>query len=206
MATVLIPWLTRGSSLLSEIGVELLSFDANLQEGHERSIRYTEHPVERGVDISDHFVVEPNRVSLRVIWSDTPIGEDSSLPDRARRQYRALVELSETGEPFTLVTGLDVYYSMVVERISSPRTSSTGFAVESDVSFKQIQIANQVVIQIPPEILAASVRAKGQGEVDTGAQGTTGATDAQASSNASVLSDYVGGTVDFGAVAGFIGG
>jgi hypothetical protein len=206
MATVLIPWLSGGSSLLDETGLELLSFDANLQEGHERAIRFTEHPVEFGSPISDHFVIEPNRVDLRIIWSDTPIGDAVTLPDRARREYRALVDLSETGEPFTLVTGLDVYYSMVVERISAPRTSTTGYAVECDVSFREIQIANQITIQIPPEILAAQVRAKGQSEVDTGAQGTEAATDAQDTSNGSVLSDWVGGDIDYGAIAGFIGG
>lgn len=192
MTILLIPWLERGSRIIEqETGLELLQFDANFDENHEYSKRITTHPVEDGAPISDHIISEQTAVDLLISFVDDPINEVVTGFDRARRKFRELKSIFDAEETFQLVTGLEVYDNVAIERISVPRTNRTGYAVEARVSFKQLSIANQILVTVPPEILSAAQQRKGQGVTDAGQQGTTEATDAEDTSNQTLLLQMV---------------
>lgn len=61
--------------ILYDVGGELRSvlFDATIKETHGNAGTATEHPVETGANISDHFIKSRNRVSLEVQVTNTPI-------------------------------------------------------------------------------------------------------------------------------------
>ena len=48
-------------------------FDAVLSEEHERDAEVTDHSVEQGVAITDHVRPEPDRLTLEVFVSNTPV-------------------------------------------------------------------------------------------------------------------------------------
>jgi hypothetical protein len=52
-----------------------LDFDATLRETHTGTAQTTEHPVEQGVDITDHIRPDRARLSCDVFVTNTPIGQ-----------------------------------------------------------------------------------------------------------------------------------
>uniref|UniRef100_A0A6M3LR94 Dit-like phage tail protein N-terminal domain-containing protein n=1 Tax=viral metagenome TaxID=1070528 RepID=A0A6M3LR94_9ZZZZ len=181
----LIPWLVGGSKIV-ENEVEILSFDSNLGENHDLVWRPTTYPVERGADGADHIVREPAKVSLRIVFVDDPLTETPAGLDRARRKYRQLKAIAEARSLFRLVCAVDVYESMAITGIAVTRTSETGYAIEADVSFQEIIVADQVQISVPAEILSAAASTQAQGTVDAGQQGTTETTEAEEEKNQSL--------------------
>lgn len=59
-------------------GVEL-HFDAVVTEQAEHTIAVTDKAVEEGADITDHVRAQPNRVTLEVVVSNTPIRDVNNL-------------------------------------------------------------------------------------------------------------------------------
>ena len=51
-----------------------LQFDAVLEESEERTVTYTENPVEFGANYQDHRIVQPTRYYMIGAVSNTPLG------------------------------------------------------------------------------------------------------------------------------------
>lgn len=184
---VVIPWISRPSVKDATGLVELLEFDASFDEQHEFAVKVTEHPVEFGKPISDHITDKPDEVLMTIGFTDHPLDMIEALEaDRARRRFTVLRNLLRAHEPVTLVTGLDVYPSMVLQRISVTRTSETGLAIEASLSFKEVLIANSLDVLVPEEILGETARRTGQSPVDGGAIGTEEVGEALDQENSSV--------------------
>lgn len=63
-----------GDPLLDPAGaVGQLHFDAVLSEDHERTTLVTDHNVEQGINIVDHVRPNPDRLTLEVFISETPV-------------------------------------------------------------------------------------------------------------------------------------
>lgn len=80
-----------------------------IREVHESSLGITELPIETGAKITDHSYVEPKKIALE--FADA----------NAAATYNALVRFQETREPFTFVSGLYVYSSMLIRALSAER-------------------------------------------------------------------------------------
>lgn len=67
-----------------------ITFDATPSETHLISATVTEHPVEKGVALTDHVRPNPFKITLEVVISNTPIdlpsSADDSFTDGAKRQ------------------------------------------------------------------------------------------------------------------------
>ncbi len=59
--------------LLEDGQVQSILFDATERDSHQSTATITEHPIEEGANISDHIRKDLDRVSLRVVVSNTPI-------------------------------------------------------------------------------------------------------------------------------------
>lgn len=90
--------------------VGLVEFDAVISEGHEALAEATRHPVERGVDVSDHVRPQPRTLEIVGVTSDYPIypaseeakdiiaGEVSRL-----RRMELMQRLARVGGPTALL-------------------------------------------------------------------------------------------------------
>ena len=58
---------------------ELMKIDATININHASSIVLTEHPVEDGADIADHFIKKPILLDIEGVISDNPITINSAL-------------------------------------------------------------------------------------------------------------------------------
>lgn len=140
--------------------------DAVPDEQHEYSAEVTEHPVERGADVTDHVRLKTPRVTLRGIVSDTPIGGIAArrLPGStpSRDAYAHLLGVFNARQPVTVITELATYTNMSLQNLRVPRDPETGAALGFEAVFVQIEI----VTNSRTAINVASPRARGK--VDRG--------------------------------------
>ena len=129
-----------------------LVFDATVTEDHVLSAEIAEHPVETGVDVTDHVRIKPRKLVLSVKTSDSPLaggllGSIGSIAaglsstfglSRTLENYQTLRTLFFSRVPFNIVTGIDVYENMLMESISIPRS------VDSDGELRFNIVAREI--------------------------------------------------------------
>lgn len=64
----------------------VILFDATLSEEHRAEAEITEHPVERGANVSDHIRPKLERLRLDVHVTNTPIRDPRSYPNKSGAQ------------------------------------------------------------------------------------------------------------------------
>jgi len=132
------------------------AFDVVTSETYEGGVDWTSHPVESGLEITDHGVINPDRIVLSGIVTDAPFPTQGlPLPQRARAAYERLLDLKNSKALLVVVTGLRVMRDMVIESVDLERDSQTGESVRPKVALKEIRIVASVTVPIPPEILRA---------------------------------------------------
>ena len=170
-----------GNRVASGFSIEgATSFDADLtiDELHERTASVTEHPVEAGSVISDHVIVNPERVRLTGFVTDAGPRD----PERGNTQaaFDALDKASEEGKLIQVITGRKTYADMILVSADLPRErpDSMRFALE----FVKV---NLVTPQVVEGVLSAAQVAEDdadtlQPEVDEGNRRTGGTTESEA--------------------------
>jgi len=104
--------------------------DVVLRERHETSTGITENPVETGATVTDHAYMEPAEVSFE--FADAG----------ASGTWQALRQFQQRREPFTLVTGLDVYQNMLISRLNADRDGEHCSILKGTVVLREVQIVD----------------------------------------------------------------
>lgn len=148
--------------------IDTVTLDASIRETHSTRVKITDHPVEQGVDISDHLRQEPDRVTIEGVVTNTPLGNtqpafvsvagNQNTPpfsflrtsiyvmNLAENAYYALLDLAGADNLITVVTALRVYENMAMESLDVPRDAKIGQSVKFTATFKEVQIVlNQTV-------------------------------------------------------------
>lgn len=116
-----------------------------LDEDSHDELEITQHPVQRGADITDHAYLKPATVSIRFIYvpnfTTTPLDQ----------LYQELLDLQSSREPFTIVTGKRVYQNMLFRSlsVSTDVTKENILYVLGD--FQQIIIVDVQNTNVPVE-------------------------------------------------------
>lgn len=136
----------------------LYQLDGVIREQHTSIARVTKHPVEYGVDLTDHVIKQPMKVVVEGIVTNSPFGKQllNRLPgdpqtagnkaeavlkgERARNAYAGLVELQNERLPISLQTGLLQYENMVLTNIAAPNDVQNNLRVT--LTFEEIFIAD----------------------------------------------------------------
>lgn len=146
-----------------------------ISEKHTSALTITENPVENGVKITDHAVVEPKSLTLE--FAD----------DNATATYNQLVRFQESRVPFTLQTGLYVYKNMLIKNLTVTRDAKNARVL---VGTCELQ-----------EIIIVSTASSGDTTGKSGKAGGKGSTNAASPSKeraASSVKDRASGTVTRG--------
>ncbi|HEX5035129.1 MAG TPA: hypothetical protein VFW62_11680 [bacterium] len=132
-----------------------VTIDASINENHVHVAEPTRNPIENGAKVTDHVDIEPFRLAMDCIVSDTPIdfgilnaaagiaATASNLISGGTRSTDAwaeLVKLLNDRKPFTVVTGLKVYENMVLAVLDLNRNAQTGHAINFHAEMEQIRI------------------------------------------------------------------
>lgn len=152
-----------------DASIGAVDIDAVVTETHLDEVEVTDHPVEIGVNISDHMRVKPATITLDGIVSNTPLptagapssplqadgvtytSRSAAVPARAGSAYQQLLALKTGGQLVTVVTALRSYDQMALVSLSVPRDAKTGNALRFTAVLKEIKFAlSQVaVISVP---------------------------------------------------------
>lgn len=125
-------------------GIEL---DVVLQESHRFPSDITQNPVEDGTVFSDHVVLLPFVLEMEGRVSEaslTPFGVLEQ--NRHIDAFQALVELNTRREPFTVVTGIQVYQNMIFEELNIDRVRRDGRSIRLQASLREIQIVGEAAL------------------------------------------------------------
>lgn len=119
-------------------------------ETHNLKSTVTKHPVEEGVDVSDHVRAEPRELTLGTgVVSDTPIGLVATDPSRtgvadgakiSQDAYSRLEAIWTAREPVSIVTSLKKYDNMILDDLSIPREHKDAGALVFTAHFIEVRI------------------------------------------------------------------
>jgi len=133
-------------------GVGEVSFDTSLSELYVNNADVTDHPVEKGSNITDHIRARPLELSINGVISNTPIAFLASLrfpPKRAEVGYFTLLELQKQAKLVKVLTTLDEFDNMAIQSVELDRDASTGNIASIKLSMKQVRLANSLEIETP---------------------------------------------------------
>ena len=143
-----------------QIGV--MTFDISIKEVHTRTAIVTENEVEDGSVVSDHVRINPDTLSIDGEIAEFPVGllgfDGISATDLQRKilgseglvsgvrktpqdAWKYLTEIFEAGEPVQIITGLQAYDEMLIEKLSVPRSSKDGKNLIFSAQLKKINFA-----------------------------------------------------------------
>ena len=145
-----------GGSRLSigEAGGDPIVVDASIREVHSVQGQVSEHPVETGVDVVDHYRVLPRKVEITALVTNTPISP-SIIPgatlinsviglvngdtDPASNAWNELQRFFDEAVVLEITTSLRKYDSMVLTDLSVTRDSKTGQGLSFTASAQEIR-------------------------------------------------------------------
>ncbi len=186
-----------GPRLETDGGGVIIELDASISQSHELGAEVTDHPVEDGVDITDHVRPKPARVTIQGVVSAHPLVADGQTVEAGREidAWAVLEEIILQRLPVTLVTTLRVYQDVILLAVSTIRQGER--AIYPQLELRQIRRAQQQVVTLPPErIKTVPQKASGPTTQDVGRQPTDAPTAAQTlaanQSAAAAMLDFAG--------------
>lgn len=116
------------------------------EEEHSSEVTVCENALEQGALIVDHVHINPKVIT---ITGQTGNGSGAGI-GLAAANWTALVAYQKSRVPFSLVTGLAVYPSMVIEKLSAKRTKNSASILAFTATLKEIKIVGSASAGITP--------------------------------------------------------
>lgn len=168
-----------------------IAFDGIMKTEHVSTLKATHFPVQTGVNMTDHAIIEPSSLDIEIMVSDAHVTNSLSgihvsnwLADkaigylvkrfltnestlsggnRAESAWTTLKAMQISRCPITVVTRLGTYENMIIEKLSSPDDVTTLYALKANIHLVQIQVADVSEVQV-------SARSKITDKTDGGAK------------------------------------
>lgn len=144
---------------------DVVQFDASLSETHSITASITQHPVETGSDITDHYRGNPDTLSMDVVVSDTPIrffsiaNPASPVVDPERQTGKRSIDAYERLKAFIdeasvvdIFTTLRTYKNMALESYSVIRDAQTGNTLRASLKFREVITVDTETEQVKPSV------------------------------------------------------
>lgn len=112
--------------------------DCTMEEVHRDGLIITQHPVEKGVAITDHAFARPAEVDMRIGFSNSSAGD----PGYARAVYQDLLALRDRRQPFDVFTGKRAYRRMLIGEIGVTNEGRSENILLVSVRLQQITITS----------------------------------------------------------------
>lgn len=178
-----------GTAKVAVCTIGNVQLDAEIRTPHSKSGTLTDHAVESGSPVTDHYRVEPDEIEIEGIVSDSPLsaipipgygaiqavrsaieggGQSPSLVARD-----ALEAYFDNAEIITIVTRLKTYENMVLTSFTYVDSVENANVLRFTVRAKQIRLVGTrtgVAIVKPKKATHAAKKSAGQGgtkEADT---------------------------------------
>lgn len=158
-------------------GSESLELDASPQQDHALAAQLTEHPTEKGANVTDHKVVSGARLQVQGIVTDTPTraslqGAGAGAASRSQRAWEVLERLRADSLLCTVITTRRTYQDMVLVDLKTTSNAKQGDALYFAASFQQVLVVETLTLQLK------STEPRGKPKLELGRQVTKPADDA----------------------------
>ena len=123
---------------------ETIVVDASLSENHIYRNTSSSIQVEDGSKISDHITIEPDRLEMTILFSDTPTSnydpteQFDSEEGRSKKLFEKLKAIRDKKQIVTVITGLIPHRGVSLTELSVLRQSGDGKKIECRCIFEQI--------------------------------------------------------------------
>lgn len=164
-------WVSEEGTVINEI-----TFDVVTSSPHEVNSSVPRYPVESGLEVSDNIHVNPRRLTMNGIISNTPLRFLGGLTeivtgttDHVQEAFDALNEIIDAETPVIAVSKLKVYPSMAIKKMTVPEDNTLD-ALFVTLELEEITIiSDNVITQEQADLLAAQQNAGQQNAVETAA-------------------------------------
>ncbi len=188
---------------IGETGGEPIMLDASVREVHSVSGEVSDHPVESGIDIVDHYRVLPRQVEIEGIVTNTPIvggiipgatlvnsvvGLVQGDDDPASNAWNELQRFFDEAVVLTITSSLKTYTNMVLTNLDVTRNSRQANALFFTASARQVRF----VTTETGTALGAAASTVGQAAKSAGKQTNKAANAAQATQSSALLQTFQG--------------
>lgn len=168
LVSIVRPYRTTGSEII-DIDGESIVFDADFNEQPTHAGELTDHPVEEGVDISDHFQRMPDELSMTAYVTNSPL-QGTVVRNRDYQAYLRLLEILDAGEPVTIIGRLRPYNNMVLTSMVPTFEPDDSQAISFDLTFREVVVVRTEQVPIPAGILSPQRRRGGKSKTNKGKQ------------------------------------
>lgn len=177
-------------------------FDGIMRTEHLSRVRPTQYPVQTGVVVTDHAIIEPAELTIEVMMSDchtTSFSSGISFLDmvykslqsirlysnfieteqigtgdgRSARAWKTLKSMQLARTPLVVETRLQTYENMLIEELSAPDDVKTLNAFKCTVRLREIIVAQTAETQVSAR--AAAIKPSSGGQTPAKTPGDTSA-------------------------------
>ena len=164
------------SSYSAAVGAETekpggIEFDALISEENTLESTVPAYAVETGFSVTDTVILNPQKLSMVVCVTNTPVTWYHIHGKSSGRVASVLEKLEELYYKKTIVTVSTTdrdYENMVIESMTISKSFENGYAREIPISFVQVMVAEQQTTTIPD-----SYGKSGNSNASAGTSGTT---------------------------------
>lgn len=142
----------RRTTILSATDGNGLVIDATISEEHSIGVDTTDHPVEKGYNVTDHRRVRPRTIKLTGIMSNYPVklfASAGGAKDYVANSWDMFKKWRDRGDLVTVATSLETYENMLITDVSVPRDSKRGNSFEFTVTAKELRIVESEEVPAP---------------------------------------------------------
>ncbi len=127
----------------SKLKIASLLLDCSVDESHDYTSNITDYPQEDGFEVQDNVWLEPFKLSVKGVITDTPVAifaeKFGVLESRVGNAYDTLLALRDSRDGFQVLTGIKIYDDMVFTSLSIKRDTDTGFSIKIEADLKQLR-------------------------------------------------------------------
>jgi len=180
--------MTYASDLLvgkkAQVQIGEVSVDASIAESHTIEGEITSHPVESGSDITDHYRVNPRKISLEAVVTSTPIATGYpaqtainsvksiiAKDDPVMNAWQEIERYFEKRVIVTINTSLKKYENMILTSFNVTRNSFKGQSLHFSLTAEEIRVVNteeEDRITVPEPKTKTTEKKKDKGKKDKG--------------------------------------
>lgn len=122
--------------------IDTIQVDCSLFQLHDFDSHITDNPVEDGTLFADHVVLLPTVIEIEGRISNASASIINTIRGKmtAKEAHREFVRLQRDRQPFTVVTGLQTYQNMLLQRYSVPRAPLDGESIRFVATLREVMI------------------------------------------------------------------
>lgn len=127
---------------------------AIIKEQHTDAVQLTEHPIEKGANISDHAIKMPAEIIVTMGWSNTPAGavltSGASTEYSIQEIYEALLKTQAKFKLVDVLTSKRAYKEMVIVNLATMTDAENENSMVIVATCRQPIFAQTEVVTLAP--------------------------------------------------------